>query len=78
MGRMFLLRSLGNRVNGENQFPPHWLVEAKADMGVMLGGIGLGPKGGPEPIGTIDVRAAPLHFVLPSTGPRGSRVGGVW
>ena len=33
---------------------------AKADVGVMLGRIAFRPKGGPEPIGTIDIRATPL------------------
>ena len=38
------------------------LGAAKADVGIMFGRIAFGAKGGPQPIGTIDIRAAPLHL----------------
>ena len=38
------------------------LRAAEADVGIMLGGIAFRPKGGPDPIGTVDIRPAPLHL----------------
>jgi hypothetical protein len=50
------------------------LGTAKADVGVMLGGIAFRPKGGPEPIGTIDIRATPLP--LRGARDRAARIAG--
>ena len=47
------------------------LGAAKADVRIMFGGIAFRAKRGPEPIGTIDIRAAALHLHGAFGGPMG-------